>query len=400
MNDIDPARFHRLFGTKRPRLAYHRGDFTDYLLMLVGCAVVLGIVYGRASWLAIVGYALCAFMLVAFPLRHGVSLRAPILLRRPQDILYMLIYKLLNIRPMYLVAAGVFLLDQYLIARTPHLPHKSDLLRQIAIGLFYAHLALLTLYRTAILITYLRRQDFVRAVLTDTSWKHVLARRPNMTLQILHAYGTGLLTHLILLGPWYFILTHCRYSIVTFPIVLAINFLVFRQYMRTYNSWFYRDHWLGHNSELEFLYLHGTHHDAIPSGLIGVSGNGFLEGILRHTVGNPMAFYGPLAAFLLYTFEVLTDINSHQYVPGIFPKMPRRFHEHAQHSMHHYGALEPYGVGLRVDHPGGLFGKKWASVLYPQELRTSYLLDVKLTGFVWENARHRRFLELFDKYQK
>jgi hypothetical protein len=170
--------------------------------------------------------------------------------------------------------------------------------------------------------------------------------------------------------------------------------------MRTYNLWFYRDHWLGHNSELEFVYLHGPHHDAIPCGLIGVSGNGFLEGLLRHSLGNPMALYGPVAAFLLYTFEVVTDINSHQYIPGVFPKMPRKFHEHAQHSTHHYGRLEPYGVALRIDQAGGLGGKKWLRFLYPPELRTSYLLDTQLTEFQWDNARHRRFLELFDKYQK
>jgi hypothetical protein len=400
MSDIDANKFHRLFGTQSPRISFVRSDFLDYVLMILGCGAVVSLVYGPSSWPAVAGYTACVFLLLAFPLRHGISLRVPLLLRRPQDVLYMVIYKLQNIRPMYLVAAGILLLDQCVIALTPQLPHASELLRRIAIDLFYIHFVLLTIYRTVILVAYLRSADTARAVLMETSWKYVLARQPNMTVQILHAYFTGLLAHVILLAPWYVALTHLRYSIITLPIVLIINFMVFRQYMRTYNQWFYRDHWLGHNSELEFLYLHGAHHDALPCGLIGVSGNGFLEGIARHALGNPMAMYSPIAAFFFYTLEVMTDINSHQYIPGIFPKMPRKFHEQAQHSTHHYGRLEPYGIGLKVDRPGGLGGRKLLSLLYPKEPSTSYLLDTQLTDFEWDNPRHKRFLELFDKYQK
>jgi hypothetical protein len=399
MSDSNRPKFHKLFGAQSPRMSYHRSDFSDYLLMILGCGVVLGWVYGGTSWLAMAGYVLCAAMIILFPLRHGAAMRIPLILRRPQDVLYMLIYKLQNLRPMHLLAALVLLLDQALIAQTPGWPHASEMLRSIAIDLFYAHIIIITIYRTIILAAHLRQRELVRAVLMDTTWKNVLVKQPNIALQIWHAYFTGLLTHLILVAPWYWVMTHCRYSIITLPIILVINFMVFRQYMRTYNGWFYRDHWLGHNSELEFLYLHGSHHDAIPCGLIGVSGNGFLEGAFRHMLGNPMALYGPVAAFLLYTIEVVIDINSHQYIPGVFPKMPRKFHEHAQHSTHHYGRLEPYGVGLRVDRPGGLLGKK-GSLLYPKEMRTSYLLDVELSDFEWENVRYRRFLELFDKYQK
>jgi hypothetical protein len=400
MSDIDAKKFHRLFGTQSPRISYLRSDFLDYVLMILGCGAVVSLVYGASSWLAVAGYGLGALLLLSFPLRHGISLRVPLILRRPQDVLYMVIYKIRNIRPMFLAAAGILLLDQCFIALTPQLPHASELLRKIAIDFFYVHVVLLTIYRTAVLVSYLRNEGVARAVLMETSWKYVIARQPNMRLQIFHAYFTGLLAHLILIAPWYVVLTHCRYSIITLPIVVVLNFMVFRQYMRTYNFWFYRDHWLGHNSELEFLYLHGPHHDAIPCGLIGVSGNGFLEGLFRHSLGNPMAMYGPLAAFFLYTFEVLTDINSHQYIPGVFPTMPRKFHEHAQHSTHHYGRLEPYGVGLRVDQPGGLGENKLLKMLYPPEVRTSYLLDEQLTDFAWDNPRHRRFLELVDKYQK
>ena len=40
-------------------------------------------------------------------------------------------------------------------------------------------------------------------------------------------------------------------------------------------------------SEVEFVYLHGTHHDAIPCALIGVGENGHLEGVFRQIIGFP-----------------------------------------------------------------------------------------------------------------
>jgi hypothetical protein len=211
-----------------------------------------------------------------------------------------------------------------------------------------------------------------------------------------------MLTHIILLAPWYIVITHCSYSVITLPVVCALNIAIHLQYMRSYSAWFYRDHWLNHNSECEFLYLHGTHHDAIPSGLIGVSGNGLLEGFLRHTLGNPTAFYAPIVAFALYTLDVVMDINNHQYIPGIFPRLSRRFHEVTQHSTHHFGRLEPYGIGLKLTRPAGAGagGKRGGFQFPPEEILNSIVLDEQLTGFEWDNSRHRRFLELFDKYQR
>lgn len=168
--------------------------------------------------------------------------------------------------------------------------------------------------------------------------------------------------------------------------------------MKSYNAWFYRDHWLGHNAELDFLYLHGTHHDAIPSGLIGVSGNGHLEGFLRHTIGNPMPVYNPFISFLLYTLEVQQDIQYHQYIPGVFPRLKREFHEHSQHSTHHFGMLEPYSIGFK----NARFGKSSSqnSSFPPKEILNSIELDEKLNGFEWNNRRYKQFMEIFDRYQK
>lgn len=395
----DRETYHRLYGPARPRIAYYRGDALDYLLMVACCAVVIRLSYGAGNWIGYAGIALCAFMVVTFPLRHGIALRVPALLRRPQDCLYMLIYKLQNIRPMYLAGLAVLILDNWIIVHTPGLPHESTLVRKIAIGMFYGHFTVISLYRTVMLGAHLRRRGLVRDVLSQTSWKSALLQQPNMTLQIVHAYVTGLLTHIVLLAPWYMVLTHCRYSIITIPLICLADVLIHFRYLRSFSGWFYRDHWLSHNSEIEFLYLHGTHHDAIPSGLIAVSGNGFLEGFVRHTLGNPLPFYSPLVSFVIYTLEVVQDIHGHQYIPGVFPKQPRSFHETSQHSTHHFGRLEPYSIAFKMAEPAAGDEVKRHFQFPPAEILNSIEFDEQLTGFQWDNMRYRKFMELFDRYQ-
>lgn len=412
MNAIDPKRFHQLYGVKKPRISYQSKDFLDYVLMSLVCAAVIHVCYGPGHPMATIGIALCAVMIVTFPVRHGVELAVPVILRRPQDVLYMVAYKIRNMKPMYLVAIAVLLSQQYLIYLTPALPHQVELMRTIASWLFYLHFVAIGAYRTVILVAHLRKRGLVREVLLQTSWKSQLcgrrsgrsparsAGRSAVVIEILHAYFTGMLTHIILIAPWYLVISYLDFSILLLPAVVIVNVITHLKYMKSYSDWFYRDHWLGHNSELEFVYLHGTHHDAIPSGLIGVSGNGYLEGFLRHSLGNPTPYYEPLLAFLLYTLEVQQDIKNHQYIPGVFPRMSRQFHEMFQHSTHHFGRLEPYSIALRSRSRASAADEKRRPELIPEEIANSIELDEQLTGFVWDNPSHRRFLELFDEYQK
>lgn len=396
----DLAFFHRLYGQKKPRVTYYAKDFLDYALMIVVSALAIGFSYGFGRVMSMAGVALCAFMLVMFPARHGIELRVPLILRRPQDILYMFAYKLQNLRPPYFMALGLLLLENVLIAATPTLPHHVELMRTIALYLFYIHFLSITVFRTVILIDHLARKELVREVLMQTPWKRVINEKTNITLEILHAYGTGLLTHIVLLAPWYLVITYSRFSVVFLPVFCLLNIAVHVQWVKAINSWFYRDHWVGHNSELEFLLLHGTHHDAIPSGLIAVAGNGFLEGFLRNTLGFPLPFYNPLIAAVIYTFEVEQDIELHQYIPGVFPRLSRRTLELGQHSTHHYGLLEPYSFGLKLDQSefSDAFKKSYRRI--PDELMNSIRLDEELTDFQWDNPTQRRTLSLWDKYQK
>ncbi len=123
MEKIDPAVFHKLYGIKKTRIAYHRRDFLDYLLMIFLSAIAVSFSYGFDHIMSIVGLGLCAFTLAAFIARHGVEFSVPVILRRPQDVLYMFVYKLQNLRPMYFITLGLLLLENVLIAATPNLPH-------------------------------------------------------------------------------------------------------------------------------------------------------------------------------------------------------------------------------------------------------------------------------------
>src|SRR5215470_13083261 len=345
MKKNDPAVFHKLYGIKKTRIAYHGRDFLDYILMIALSALAVSLSYGVGHVMSIAGLALCAFTLAAFVVRHGVEFRVPLILKRPQDVLYMFAYKLRNLKPMYFMAVGLLLLENVLIAATPNLPHHVELMRTVAFCLFYAHFIFITAYRTAILVDHLAKKELVREVLMQTPWKRVVNEKTNITLEIAHAYCTGLLTHIILIAPWYLVISYSSYSVIFLPPACLIGAIVHWRWIKALNAWFYRDHWLGHNSELEFIYLHGTHHDAIPSGMIAVSGNGFLEGITRYMLGSPTAFYNPVISFLIHTVEVKGDIDRHQYIPGLFPRLSRRFMEIFQHSTHHYGLLAPYSIG-------------------------------------------------------
>jgi hypothetical protein len=399
MNGADATRFHQLYGIKKPRLAYYDKDFIDYALMVAISGAVIFSSYGREHWMAMLGLALCVFMVVTFPLRHGLGFRVPVLLQRPQEILYLALYKLRNTKAVFPIGAAVLVLENVFIYLTPELPHHVELMRTIGMYLLYIHFLGITAYRTVSLIAHLRKREMVKEFLLQTTWKKYLEKQPSITLQLVHAYFTGLLTHIVLIAPWYLVIKFASFSVLALPITAVLNVIVQVQFFRTLNAWFYRDHWLGHNSEFEFLYLHGTHHDAIPCGLIGVAGNGFLEGFLRYSIAFPTQFLNPIVAFVFFTMSVKQDIDTHQYVPCVFPRQHRPFHEVTQHSTHHYGRLEPYGLGVKSDQPE-ISAAGWKVIrAFPKPLQNTAELDEQLNGFKWDNAAYRKFLELFSRYQ-
>jgi hypothetical protein len=400
MKTIAPesSQFHQMFGPASRRIAYRKSDFIDYMIMILFVGAIIVLTYRSVPWLALTGIGLCLFLVIAFPIRHGFALTKPAILRTPLDILYSLTYRFKNITWVFIVALAVIAADNLFIILTPDLPHQTELMRTIALWLFFAHFLIVSSYRTLILVSHMHKHDRVREFLMETTWKKTLIQQPSVYFHLIHAWTTGILTHLVLIAPWYIIIMYTNYSVISFALILAINIIVHYFHMQGYPRWFYREHWVGHQTEFDFIYMHGTHHDAIPCSLIGVSGNGILEGFLRDAVGNPMALYSPVVAFCLHTVEVVQDMRMHQYIPGIYPQLPRWFHEVSQHSTHHFGRLEPYGIGLRLK--GGrdqLDGRKMN--FPPIEVLNSIELDEALSEFVWDNPRHRRFLALYDRYQ-
>jgi hypothetical protein len=400
MKTNNPAAFHKMYGTKKPKVTYYARDFIDYALMILASAAVVVFSYGLFHVMSLIGLALCAFELITFIARHGIELRIPVVLRRPQDVLYLLIYKIQNLRPMYFMALGLLLAQNVVVIKTPNLPHYAGVIRIIALSLFFIHFASITIYRTVILADHLRKRELVREVLMKTPWRRAIHEKTNIMLEIFHAYCTGVLTHIILIAPWYLVTFYSRFSVLFLPILFWLNLKIHMKWVKAFNAWFYRDHWLAHNSECEFILLHGTHHDAIPSGLIAVAENGFLEGFTRFAIGSPVAFYNPVLSFMIYTREIQNDINLHQYIPGVFPRLSRTIMEVFQHARHHYGQLEPYGIAIKVDQPGAVENYQNVFPKLPDELRNSAKLDEELTGFKWDNPSYRQILQLWDEYQK
>src|ERR1700733_1351457 len=106
MKRPDPAFFHKLYGSPKPRVTYFGRDFLDYVLMVGLSALVVSLSYGFRSVMSAIGLFLCAVMIVTFIIRHGIELRFPVILRRPQEILYMLVYKIQNLKSLYFSALG------------------------------------------------------------------------------------------------------------------------------------------------------------------------------------------------------------------------------------------------------------------------------------------------------
>lgn len=399
MTTFSTEKFHKLYGTKKQRTKYQDKDFLDYVVMILLCALASATAYGASHPLSLVTYFFCAFMIVLFPRRHGVKLTVPLIVRSPQDILYLFVHKIQNIKPAYPIAIALLLAENVFIYLTPDLPHHVELMHTAGLYAFGIHLGLITIYRTIIFVAHLRKKELVREILMQSVWKTSLEKQPSITLEIVHAYFTGLLTHIVFLAPWFMVITYAKFSVVLLPVTIVAAILIQRNFVKAVADWFYRDHWLGHNSEIEFLYMHGPHHDVIPSGLIAVAGNGYLEGYFRTLMGYPTMFFDPVMAAFFYTVDVKIDIDSHQFIPGIYPRIPREFYEVTQHSTHHFGRIEPYGFAINLGLPETTEETKKMFRILPDELKYSIRQDEQMTGYEWDNKRHRWFLDLVDKYQ-
>ena len=72
-----------------------------------------------------------------------------------------------------------------------------------------------------------------------------------------------------------------------------------------------------------------------------------------------------------------------------------------QHSTHHYGRLEPYGLATNIEAPSvsERIRKQLSGKPLPPKLVKSIYLDEELNGFEWDNPTFRHTLNLIAKYQ-
>ena len=141
------ASFHKLYRRSKPRVVYYKQDFIDYFLMIAMTAIAIAVSYGWSSVMSFIGIALCGVMIATFIIRHGIEFKMPVILSRPQEILYTLTYKLQNLNRVYFTALGLLLLENLLIAATPNLPHHAELMRKVALYFFYIHIISVTAFR-------------------------------------------------------------------------------------------------------------------------------------------------------------------------------------------------------------------------------------------------------------
>jgi len=186
---------------------------------------------------------------------------------------------------------------------------------------------------------------------------------------LLHAFVTGIYTHLVTLIPWFCYLklvdASARSALdpssldATLCFMMALSWTIRAAFVEPkivkdfedneLNDWYIRDHWLGHHDLFEFNYMHGPHHDALPVGMIAVADNGPVEGLVRHFLGHFDSFKCPPHAAYSWTKTVIRDLVGHQYVPGVFPWSFSVVDVGVHHIEHHFLSMHPLGNGIASD---------------------------------------------------
>jgi hypothetical protein len=345
---VSTQHYHQQHGIQSVRMIYKNSDFTDYALMTIFTFMTAQISYGEDNEITHFTKLLSIYMISAFYYRHGAKLHLPYVLRHPQEVFYSAYHKIRNIHIPTILSLAAMLIENKIVHSTPTIIdyHYSENIKNISIASIYLHLGLISSYRTVVLVDHLIKNDLVRNILKDSKWNKVLGKRNNSVFEIIHAYLTGVLAHLMSIAPWYFVMTTFKRSVLVYPLIMVLEKYLAPWRLLTVNSWYYRDHWLSHHSAFDFVYLHGPHHDAIPSGLLAVDESGFLESFLKSVIGYSNVYMSPLHIPKLFTKSIYMNINNHQYIPGIFPYARDNVANGHHHAQHHYLNLKPIGIAF------------------------------------------------------
>jgi hypothetical protein len=243
----------------------------------------------------------------------------------------------------------------------------------------------ITAFRVAVLVAHWLRAAQVRDVLMCSPIRHQLGRI-SVHVLIAQAFITGLLSHLCLMAPSALFLSNShpswlREALLTAAagtVFLAGRFLRRENELVRYYRLFYQNHRTAHDSRFMFTVLHGPHHDAIPSALIGsAGGTGFLENGDRAITWLDMLDSVTITQFN-WARNIVVDMLFHQYIPGVFPFSKGVVKGGVHHVAHHFGSLRPLGI---VTHG------YWEV----SDFRDGYRTD---------NRRIRWFLDVFEHFER
>lgn len=384
----------------KAKMVYNSSDFGDYSVMTCLSWLSCGLCYGFGHlFTQFVGLA-SLFLCSTFIMRHGAQWkRVPVLLSHPVSTIFnALLHRFQNTRFAYFAQISLCLAEAALFssgaiqqtqvyaflkeAIVSHLgpARLTTSFWCVTFGGFYLHLALLSFYRLLVFCAHVWNHKHVFDFLSQTGWKKTLSFVPRSSTNtssilysleeladhlvgLLHAFVTGIYTHVVALIPWFCCLklvdASARSALdpssldATLCFMLAISWTLRVAFVENkirmdfftcdQNSWALREHWLGHHDLFEFNYLHGPHHDALPVGMIAVSDHGPLEGLLRHSFGMFDSFLCPPLAAYTWTISVKWDIDGHQYVPGVFPWSFPIVDIGYHHAEHHFLSMHPLG---------------------------------------------------------
>eukprot|EP00035_Acanthoeca_spectabilis_P011367 m.199895 g.199895 ORF g.199895 m.199895 type:complete len:395 (-) comp15325_c0_seq10:164-1348(-) len=310
---------HSVLTSTKVRMTYNSTDVADYAVMVTMTSLLGVCCFGFEHWMTELCFLCSAWLLVSFILRHGATFKMPRCAQDPHAFLRMLYYKIDNARTPLLVSAAGFVVEQLVIVSTPMWEHNVPRFRETLLAIFTATFCIVTVIRSLVLAAHIYQQDQLFDFLESSPWKKVLGRSGwwMRYVHLLHAFVTGIQCHILAVAPLYLLIYYGQHSMVLLPLRACFDVVIYGWWLRTHwNDWLYRDHWISHHDELEFVYLHGPHHDALPISLMAAHDTGMLEGFLRFSLGLPEAFAAPLLSVPLRGFQVLADMVFHQYVPG------------------------------------------------------------------------------------
>jgi hypothetical protein len=355
---------------QRAFIVYKKNDFILYVFSLL----VLGALSAVAlhGWVEIgVVQVLLAYMIYCFVMRHGASWDATCFPELFRGLITFPGYVggLMRMRAKRLLAPALV----FAVALTAEFAARRWLPGSFwthavpYYEIFAIHFLVVTAFRTVVLGSHLARAATVRDVLetAPSNWRRMMKSLSVENL-CFHSYVTGVLTHLAawlpcllfwkLTGPtwsrelvilgaavaWRLAVVRVR-GMTRLDIAHQLFFADFAS-LRSIGQAFESSHEKAHYSRFHFTVLHGHHHDAIPSSLLGSapSGSGIGENLER-TFYFGWLFWSVVGTAITHTYAVIFDMVGHQFIPGIFPFSRWLVRRRRHHVVHHYGKIRPLG---------------------------------------------------------